>query len=238
MAVSKRKTRWGLTQKGDRSKTCPPFRWVRPLLVFFLLSSPAFASVKQEVYVTGTVGSFGGYSFTQVVKFNAAKPGAAEAEPVLVNGTYNGEYPWIMRIYTDNLHFTGIAGAVRRLHPDGLVSEDGQFSIPLEVTCPNFGPGAWRRVPDINDPTYTPYQPLADPKGAASYTDVVLMGIDPRNAAWVAGPDGSLFTEDDNLLGDDSIPTPFPITLRANVPSTGVQGHYNTYLYIEIVPAP
>jgi len=203
-----------------------------------LVLTPAFASVKQEVYVTGSVGSFGGYALTPGVRFLIEEPGVKELEPITVNGLYNGEYPWVMRIYTDNLHFGGIAGAIRRPNPDGLVSEDGRFSIPIEVNCPNFGLGVWRRIPDLNEPNYIPYHPVADPKEGAPYSDVILMGIDPRNAAWVAGPDGAMSTEDDNDLGDNTLPTPFSILLRVNVPPTGVQGNYNAYIYVEIVPAP
>ena len=64
------------------------------------------------------------------------------------------------------------------------------------------------------------------------------MGIDPRNAHWVAGQDALLFTEDDNVLGDITAATPFELTLRATVSPTTVQGNYDTILYIEIVPAP
>lgn len=202
------------------------------------LLTPGFASVKQEVYVTGTVGSFGGYSFTPTVKFTVKEPGIKELDPIMVNGLYNGEYPWIMRIYTDNLHLGGIAGAIHPPPPDGLVSEDGRFSIPIEVNCPNFGVGTWLRVPDLNEPDYTPYSLVADAKEKAAYSDLILMGIDPRNAAWVAGPDGVLGTADDNHLGDNTLPTPFSILLRVNVPPSGVQGNYTAYIYIEIVPAP
>ena len=64
------------------------------------------------------------------------------------------------------------------------------------------------------------------------------MGIDPRNAPWVAGQDGILFTDDDNILGDTTVKTPFELTLRAVIPSSAAEGTYEAILYIEIVPAP
>ena len=96
------------------------------------------------------------------------KPGQQEIGKIVVDGLYNGEYPWIMR----------------------------------------------------------------------AYTDCVLMGIDPRNGSWVTGPDGLLYTADDNFLGDLTVATPFELLLQANIPAAAVQGEYDAVLYIEISPAP
>lgn len=207
------------------------------LLPFTFHPSPAFAAVKQEVYVTGTLQSFGGYTFTEAVQFTIEEPGPQEIGSIVVEGLYNGEYPWVMRIYTDNLHFAGVAGAVRRVPQAGLTSKDGRFALPLEIYCPVFGEEAFRRIPDINEPDYIPYHPSSEPKEVA-YTDCILMGIDPRNAAWVAGGDGVLFTDDDNLLGDLTVKTPFELILRTDVSPSAVKGDYEALLYIETVPAP
>ena len=206
-------------------------------VLFYPLSAEVYASIRQEVYVSGTVQSFGGYTFTDSIRFNVADPGKKEIGTIVVNGIYNGEYPWIMRIYTDNLHFTGITGAIQRPSAGGLVSKDGRFTIPLEVRFSNFGTDVWRHLPDLNEPGQRPYHPSTEP-GIVDYTDCILMGIDPRNATWVAGPDKVLFTDDDNALGDTTVPTPFEIGLRADIPATAVQGEYEAFLYIEIVPAP
>ena len=207
-------------------------------LALALFASSAPASVKQEVYVSGTVEPFGGYTFTGGFEFAIREPGEQTIGSIAVDGLYNGEYPWIMRIYTDNLHFAGVAGAILRPSPSGLVSRDGRFSVGLKVTCPNFGPNVWRRIPDLSDPDYEPYQPSVDPQEPFPTTDCVLMGIDPRNAAWVAGPDGLLYTDDDNVLGDITIQTPFEITFRIDAPQTAVKGQYDAFLYIEVVPTP
>ncbi|MBI3317551.1 MAG: hypothetical protein HYZ90_00155 [Candidatus Omnitrophica bacterium] len=198
----------------------------------------AFAAVKQEVYITGSVQSFPGYTFTQAVRFLATEPGEKEIGVILVEGVYNGGYPWIMRAYTDNLHFAGVGGALRRNSPAGLVSKDGQFNLPLEINCPSFGEGVWRRVPDLSEPDYAAYRPSPEPTQVFPYADCVLMGIDPRNAPWVVGPDGLLFTEDDNLLGDITVETPFELKLRTHVSRSSVQATYEGVLYIEIIPAP
>ena len=213
------------------------------IAIMFLLAAhglcltAAFAAVKQEVYLTGTVQSFGGYVFTEGIHFSLKEPGMHEIGNIVVEGHYNGEYPWIMRVYTDNLHFSGVGGAVRYPGAGGLVSKDGRFIVPLQIQSPALGEDVWRRIPDINDPDYIPYRPSAEP-GEVDYTDCIVMAIDPRNASWVAGPDGLLFTDDDNLLGDLTAKTPFELALRTEATSTTVQGDYDGFLYIEIVPAP
>ena len=207
-------------------------------LVFFLPLGRACATTKQEVYITGTVESFGGYTLSGGFQFTIEKSGEQTLGSIVVDGMYNGEYPWIMRIYTDNLHFAGVGGAIHHASPSGLVSKDGRFSIPLLASCPNFGADVWRRVPDLGDPNYLPYQHSSVPEEAFPTTDCILMGIDPRNAPWVAGSDGLLYTDDDNVLGDTTIPSPFEIVLRAEIPSAAVQGEYDAFLYVEIVPSP
>lgn len=205
-------------------------------VTLFLL--PALGSVQQEVYVTGHVQSFGGYTFTEAVSFVIEEPGEQVVGVIVVDGLYNGEYPWIMRVYTDNLRFAGIAGAVGQASPAGLISKDGAYSIPLLLHTPNLGEDDWSRIPDVNDPDYSPYQPEPDPGAEATTTDLVVMGIDPRNGAWVAGPDGVAQTSDDNPLGDITIGTPFEMVLRADVAPTTPRAEYETILYVEIVPAP
>ena len=207
------------------------------LFSLLFLPATAFASQKQEVYVTGTVESFGGYIFSNKVEFTLTKPGVTQIGTVVVDGMYNGEYPWIMRIYTDNIRFKGVAGLGQHPIPLGLLSKDGRFSLPVQISSSNFGTDTWRTIPDINQPDYHPYQPTSI-HGTADYTDCVFMGIDPRNAVWVSGHDGVLFTDDDNLLGDVTIKTPFEMGLRVDAPERTVEGEYEGFLYIEIVPAP
>ena len=208
------------------------------LLAMTCLFSPhASASTQQEVYITGHVQPFGGYEFTDAVSFEIAGAGEQEIGRITVDGLYNGEYPWVMRAYTDNLHFAGVTGAVRSPSPAGLVSKDGLYVIPLSINSPTYGPNVWRRIPDLSEPGYLPYEPEPLP-GETAYTDCVLMGIDPRNGNWVAGPDGLLYTADDNLLGDLTVGTPFEMILRADVPASAVHGDYDAVLYIEISPAP
>ena len=213
------------------------FAGVVLLASYILQLSSAFASVKQEVYLRGTVASFGGYTFSESVKFTITKPGEQDLGEITVDGIYNGEYPWIMRVYTDNLNFGGVIGVGRQPIPSGMISKDGRFSIPIEIHCPNFGPNVWQPVPDINNPIYRPYQPVKE-VGKEDHTECILMGIDPRNATWVAGADGLLFTQDDNLLGDTTAATPFELSLRANVLPNSVQGEYEGKIFIEIVAAP
>ena len=192
------------------------------LLLTFVIPLAAHASQQQEVYVTGHVQPFGGYAFTEAVSFDVTAPGAQEIGRIVVDGLYNGEDPWIMRAYTDNLRFAGITGSLRAPSPAGLVSKDGLYVIPLSIHSPSYGADVWRQIPDLSETT----------------TECVLMGIDPRNGSWVAGPDGLLYTQDDNLLGDNTVATPFELILQANVPPAAVRGEYDTVLYIEINPAP
>ncbi len=216
-------------------------RLLRPavagIAMTILFSIPAFASTQQEVYITGHVQPFGGYSFTPAVSFDVTQPGQQEIGRIVVDGLYNGEYPWIMRAYTDNLHFSGITGAVRLTTPAGLVSKDGLYTIPLSIHSPSYGPNVWRRIPALSETGYLPYEPKPEP-GEITYTDCVLMGIDPRNGSWAAGPDGLLYTGDDNFLGDNTVATPFELILQATIPGTAVKGEYDAVLYIEISPAP
>ncbi len=210
------------------------------VFIYSLLSTnyePLFATVQQEVYITGHVQPFGGYQATEAVAFEIKEPGKQEIGRIVVDGLYNGAYPWVMRAYTDNLNFSGVGGAVRSPGPAGLVSRDEQFLIPVFLNCPNFGPEEWRRIPDLGEPDFIPYTPNPEP-GEAAYTDCIVMGIDPRNGSWVAGADGLLYTADDNFIGDVTVETPFEIVLQADVPASAVRGQYNTTLYLEIVAAP
>ncbi len=192
---------------------------------------------KTEVKTLGTVPSFGTYSFKGSLNFTIPKPGKFEIGKVTVLGTYNGAYPWIMRIYTDNTNFMPVAGSLTTKSKAGLISEDGQFTIPLEISCPNFGKNVWASIPDINDEGYKSYRPSKDP-GIGEHTDRIIMGIDPRNADWVSGADRTLFTEDDNPLGDITLGTPFDIKFAAWFDEKSVKGNYTSNLYIELIPAP
>ena len=194
-------------------------------------------AARTEIKTAGTVPSFGTYSFKGSLAFKIPKPGKYELGTVTVLGTYNGPYPWIMRIYTDNTNFMPVAGTIKPASRAGLISEDGQSTIPLEVNCPNFGKDIWAAVPDINDESYKPYSPPKE-VGTADYTECIIMGIDPRNADWVSGNDRVLFTEDDNPLGDITLSTPFTMRFSAYVDEKSIKGNYSVNLYIELIAAP
>jgi hypothetical protein len=198
---------------------------------------PHVAASRTEVTARATVMSFGTYSFQGELAGTIRKHGECELGTITVKGIYNGPYPWIMRIYTDNLNYKGIGGGFGIESPAGLISEDGKYSLPLDANCLNWGEEEWLRIPDVNDPGYKSY---TAPKnvGAGTHTERIIMGIDPRNADWVSGPDRVLFDADDNPLGDITLETPFAIKFRARVgPHTPV-GNYEGRVYIEIVPAP
>jgi hypothetical protein len=169
--------------------------------------------------------------------FQITQPGDLEIGRIRVDGVYNGDYPWILRVYTDNVGFVGVGGALATGSRGGLVSSDGRYAVPLFVNCPNFGEGTWVHVPDRNDLGYRSYQP-SERVGAGAYTECIIMGIDPRHADWVAGPDRFLWTEDDNPLGDTTILTPFEIRVAARCGPEAVAGAYTGRLIIEIVAAP
>ncbi|MEI8175341.1 MAG: hypothetical protein WCG78_00550 [Candidatus Omnitrophota bacterium] len=196
---------------------------------------PSYAS-KTEIKVTGTVPSFGTYSVKGAVNFKIAKPGRFEIGKVTVYGTYNGPYPWIMRVYTDNTNYMPVAGSLATVSRAGLISDDGQFTVPLQINCPNLG-ADWAYIPDINDTGFKPYQASKEP-GVATHTECLIMGIDPRNADWVSGPDRKLFTGDDNPLGDTTMTTPFDIRFAADFDDKTVRGSYTSNIYVELVPAP
>ena len=199
------------------------------------LNQPCFAK-RNIIPVTGKVNSFGTYSYIGKLEFDITNPGEQEIGTLTVEGTYNGEYPWIMRIYTDNTNYTGIAGA-RKQSPAGLVSTDGRFVVPLLVNAPNIGISQYKAVPDINQTDYKPYKSNTQ-ETIADYTDCIIMGIDPRNEIWVAGEDGNLFNKDDNLLGDMTTATPFDIKFKGDFNERTVASNYTANLYIEIVSCP
>lgn len=185
----------------------------------------------------GKVNSFGTYSFIGKLDFDVKKPGEQEIGKIVIEGTYNGEYPWIMRVYTDNTNYTGIAGATKPLSPAGLVSTDGRFSIPLLIDAPIMMLTNYRAVPDINQAGYKQYIPDKLNR-AMPYTDCVIMGIDPRNEIWVAGENNMLFDNDDNTIGDMTSVTPLEIKFLAKFDEKAVASNYTANLYIEIVTCP
>ncbi|NQU73102.1 MAG: hypothetical protein HQ547_00120 [Candidatus Omnitrophica bacterium] len=202
----------------------------------FLFYPKLTPAVKTEIKTVGTVPSFGTYSFRGSLNFNVTKPGKFEIGKITVFGTYNGPYPWIMRVYTDNTNFMPIAGSLKSKSRAGLISGDGQFTIPLKANCQNFGED-WVYVPDINDREYKPYSPPKE-VGAGEYTECIIVGIDPRNADWVSGRDRTLFTDDDNPLGDLTLATPFDIKFSADFNEKTIKGNYTSNLYIELIAAP
>jgi hypothetical protein len=201
------------------------------------LAEPCFAK-RVIIPVTGKVNSFGTYSFVGKLDFNIEKVGEREFGKIIVEGTYNGEYPWIMRIYTDNTSYTGIATAARPASPAGLVSTDGRFVVPIMVNAPNMGKSGYKTVSDINQPDYKTYISDKVTQDPFIYTDCIIMAIDPRNELWVAGENGTLFDKDDNTLGDTTMPTPFELKFKANFDERSVKANYTANLYIELVSCP
>lgn len=206
------------------------------LLAWMSLLAPPCLAKRVLIPVTGKVNSFGTYSFLGRLEFDIKKPGEQEIGTITVEGAYNGEYPWIMRVYTDNNIYSGISGAVKAQNAAGLVSIDGRFLIPLFVNAPNMGIH-YKSVPDINQNNYKPYMPerLNTP---ANYADCIIMGVDPRNERWVAGDNGILFDEDDNTVGDIAMPTPFDLKFNARFDERAVASNYTANLYIEIAACP
>lgn len=202
-----------------------------------LLTQPCFAK-RVIIPVTGKVNSFGTYSFVGKLDFEIKEAGEQNIGIISIEGTYNGEYPWIMRIYTDNAGYTGIAQAAGIQSPAGLVSTDGRFVIPLLVNAPNMGESYYKTIPDINQIDYKTYIPDKLKEKETPYTDYIIMAIDPRNEVWVAADNGTLFDLDDNLLGDTTIPTPFDLRFKADFDERAVKANYTANLYIEIVPCP
>ncbi len=211
--------------------------WVSLYLVSCILYPRCAEAARAEIRASGTVASFGTYSFSGPLLFQITQPGDLEIGHIQVDGVHNGEYPWVMRIYTDNASFVGVGGALSPSSRAGLISSDGQYVVPLFVSCPNFGDEIWIPVPDRSDPAYQPYRP-SDQVGVRAYSECIIMGIDPRNADWVAGDDRSLWTEDDNPLGDTTMATPFEIRVAARCGVEAVAGTYTGRVIIELVTAP
>jgi len=216
----------------------------KKILIIFLMiftitlwSQSCFAK-RIIIPVTGKVNSFGTYSFVGNLDFDITKPGEQQIGKIIVEGTYNGEYPWIMRIYTDNTNYTGISGTGGRQNPAGLISTDGRFTVPLLINAPNIGIAQYRAIPDINQPDYKTYQPGKLKDDSYDYTDCIIMGIDPRNEIWVSGENGILFDNDDNVLGDTTTKTPFELNFKSIFNENAVAADYTANLYIEIVPCP
>lgn len=204
--------------------------------IFISFTQPCLAK-RTNIPVTAKVNSFGTYSFAGKLTSQVKQPQEQEIGRITVLGTYNGEYPWLMRIYTDNTNYTGIAGAVKKQGPAGLVSTDGRFVIPLLVNTPNMGISQYLPIPDINQSKYKEYTP-SKLNLPVEHTDRIIMGIDPRNEIWVAGENGTLFDADDNTLGDITIKTPFDIKLKAKFDEKSPASNYTANLYIEIIPCP
>lgn len=207
------------------------------LLTLILLAQPCFAR-RVRIPATAKVNSFGTYSYIGKLDFEVKFPGNdQEVGNITVEGAYNGEYPWIMRIYTDNTNYTGIAGAARPQSPAGLVSSDGRFAIPLSVNTPNMGASRYEIIPDINQLGYKTYVP-DKLNGPPQHTECIIMAIDPRNELWVTGGNGVLFDKDDNTLGDITLPTPFDLKFRCDFDERTVAANYTANLYIELVACP
>ena len=206
------------------------------LLLATLIAGQCLAN-RAIIPARGKVNSFGMYSFIGKLDFDVKKPGEQEIGKIVIEGAYNGEYPWIMRVYTDNTNYTGVAGSVRAQSPAGLISTDGRFSLPLLLDSPAMLLAGYRAVPDINQPGYKTYIPDKINR-AMPYTDCIIMAIDPRNEVWVAGENGKLFDGDDNTIGDMTANTPVEIKFKAKFNEEAVAANYTANLYIEIVACP
>ena len=218
------------------------------ILIILAICQSVMASTTSEVYISCTVASFGGYVFKGYINAPANKPGENVIGYIDVEGAANEPYPWIMRVYTDNRNYQGTAGAIHQKEtPQGLVRQGGG-NLPIRFKTPNTG-DEWVYIPDINNENRLSYFAVRDmgpgatiPSGTTK--DTLLMGIDPRNAEWVAGPDSILFTDDDNLYGDISIGTPFKINLQVILPKDPQEikkipaGKYSTKLIFEIISEP
>jgi len=215
-------------------------KFIPILLILFttvwLVPEMCFAK-RTIIPARGKVNSFGTYSFIGKLDFDIKNPGEQDLGTITIEGTYNGDYPWIMRVYTDNTNYAGIAGSARQQSPAGLISTDGRFSVPLLIDAPIMRFAGYRVVPDINQADYKPYMPDKLNR-AMPYTDCIIMGIDPRNEVWVAGENGILFDNDDNILGDMTSTTPIEIKFKADFDEKAVASNYTANLYIEIVTCP
>ena len=211
--------------------------WFMLILVIGVLSVPPAHASRTEIIARATVRSFGTYSFEGVLVGDIRKPGICELGTITVKGTYNGPYPWIMRIYTDNVNYIGIGGGFGIEGSAGLISKDSKYKLPLEANCLNWGEEEWLRIPDLNDPGYKQYAPAKD-VGTGTYSERIIIAIDPRNADWVSGRDRVMFTADDNPLGDITLETPFEIKFRTKIGPNTPNGNYGSRVYIEIISAP
>jgi len=200
-------------------------------------SPSAHAAERSDIFASGTVHSFGGYRFTGRLVFDTASTGYTEIGRLEVEGTHNGPYPWVMRVYTENKHFQGISGRIISQSRAGLVSKDGRFVVPLLIHTPNLKQDQFIRVPDISDKGYVTYNPPPEP-GRFAHTERIIVGIDPRNANWVSGRDRVLYTTDDNVLGDITIETPFTLIFRAQFDASSTQAEYVSRLVFEVLGAP
>ncbi|MCD6460437.1 hypothetical protein J7L67_07200 [bacterium] len=225
-------------------------KFISILFIFLSIFSPqtSSANTTSEVYITCSIASFGGYKLKGVISAIANKAGLNEIGYIVVDGACNEPYPWILRVYTDNKNYLQTAGAIKTQEiPQGMIREGGG-SVPLQFKSPNTGE-EWVYIPDINNPNYTSYYAVRDLGAGAQLPETliresVICGLDPRNASWVAGHDGILFTDDDNDYGDITIPTPFKIQLAVRLPK-GLRetvrtpyGKYSTKLIFEIISEP
>ncbi len=218
------------------------------IMIILAICQSLLASTTSEVYISCTVASFGGYIFKGYINAPANKPGRNIIGYIDVEGAANEPYPWIMRVYTDNKNYQATAGAIHQEKPSiGLIRKGGGH-LPLQFNTPNTGE-EWVYIPDINNKDHYTYFAVRDMGPGAtipgdSTRDTVVMGIDPRNAEWVAGRDSILFTDDDNIYGDISIATPFTIKLAVMLPKDTREfkktpaGKYSTKLIFEIISEP
>ncbi len=159
--------------------------------------------------------------------------------------------PWYIRIYTDNYtKYKGIQDAVRRGSPAGLVSSDGQYTIPLRVWCLNFPPEdqelGWDSLlsgaPPVDDDTYW-NGPLLD-SGERNYSKAAWLRIPDYSemtadrGTWrnLIGQDfyDSQFKTDTNQTGDFTLKNPFSAFFATETNPTSVTGTYSTSLIVEL----
>lgn len=233
-------------------------------------------AVTQTVYApnpvhVGTAGDSVA-AFPRVMDFGALQYGRyMHPVPIEISWSFfdystqiRKDQPWYMRIYTDNhKRYKGVDGALYSGRiatqeggsasaagsPAGLVSENGNYTIPLKVWCLNFGPDVeegWDPnllgPPPVNDDYFWIGPNLdtgkRDPSRVAWewIPDYVDMSAD--NGTWrkLIGQDpyDTHYVSDSNPTGDFTLTSPFQIFIAYETSPTAVMGKYSTDLIVEI----
>jgi len=161
------------------------------------------------------------------------------------------DQPFNIRIYTDNAaRFHGIADALHRISPAGLVSLDGRFSVPIKIWMLNYGPDiqdtGWDAQlagpPSVDDDDYWIGPDLLEDRRSvmtASWVrlpDLMDMTGDPISWRRLIGQDAtdSRFVADANITGDFTLNSPFTVYVATDANATTVEGAYSANLIVEL----